>query len=181
MANFKGTGIIVFDKFFAKKGPDMRTQFLDRLTPEERKVYNTTMSVTWIPVEMATTLTKKAAEMLYPNDPQALFKIGWARAEANVNGVYRLFFKILNEETVLNQSAKLWPQHHDEGRASVERMPGAKGAYYCVSGYPSLPEDFRKVIEGFVAGIMSLCGAKNIKTHRVENNPQMWKWGATWD
>lgn len=179
MAKFKGSGIVVLKKLLESKSSTALDLFLSSLTEEERNWFKKTVPITWLPVEIATTLSKKAGQVLYPNDPQFLFKLGQARARENVRGLYKIFFKILSPETVIKNAAKLWPQHHDEGKAVVESISPHQ-AVYCVTDYPDLPEDFRKIIEGFVYGIMEVAGAKQIQTKRIETNPDQWEWPATW-
>lgn len=108
MPKFKGTGIVVLEKLLNQKSPDAFQEFKEDLTVEERSVYDQTMPISWVPVEIAAKLSEKVAHILYSEDPDASMKLGMARANEHVNGVYRIIMKMISVNTVLERSAKLW-------------------------------------------------------------------------
>lgn len=182
MGNFKGSGITILEKLFAAGGPGLRAQFLASLTPEEAKAYQHVLPATWLPVEMATALSVKAAQALFPNDPQRLRKLGRARGKAQLTGLYRVLFSVLSLETLLTQIAKLWTNLHQEGRAWFERPTGAQEASFFVGDYPGLPADLREIICGWIEGCGELLRIKDFRVDQVPNpqNPRVWEWKVVW-
>jgi hypothetical protein len=182
MANFKGTGILVIPKLLKAKGGDAETKFLDKLTPAETKAYKTCIPISWVPVETAVSLSGKAAELLYPDDPRgALWRFGYERSLIQLSGVYRVLFHVLNISTIMASSALLWPAQHDKGQARIEKGENDKCAYFCVSGYPDLLPQFRKMLQGFITGVLTTGGQKNVRVELQESNPDLWKWKGIWD
>jgi hypothetical protein len=179
MSHYKGTGILAIAKVFKSKNIDSGT-FLAQLTTEELKAYKACLPITWMPLEMAEAISIKAAQVLYPGDSQALIKLGHDRAIVQINGIYKLFFRIITMNSVLENAAKLWPTQHDQGKAWIGENSGKNRASFCVSGHAALTPAFRKLIQGYVLGILETAGVKNVQTSIDEKDPNLWKWNATW-
>jgi hypothetical protein len=180
MNNFKGSGILAIDKLFKAQNPELREKFLAALSPEELKAYKTCLPISWVPTTLAVAISEKAADVLYPGDPRRLFNLGRDRAIVHINGMYKILFKLMNVNTVLEQAGKLWPTQHDSGKVNIE-IHSKTAADFCVSEYPSLLKPFYVLIEGFINGVLTTAGAKNVKVTFVGTNPNLLTWKATWE
>jgi hypothetical protein len=180
MANLKGSSIKAIEKLF-KNQPLPYEQFLASLSPEELKTYKHSMPITWVPADLAASISSKAADLLYPGDPRRLVKLGRDRAVVHITGLYKMVFRILDSGTLLNNAASVWPTLHDTGKASIEKGEDARHAAFCVSGYPELLGPFKPMVEGFILGVLESAGKKNIQVVLDGRNPDLWKWMVSWD
>jgi hypothetical protein len=181
MGDYKGSSIVLLNKLLADRGPQAKQTFLDSLTVEERRCFNSVAPSSWVPIPLAEGVMSKAVAVLYPNDPQGFFKLGESRAQYTLQGLYSMIFNVLSTEAIVDASYRLWPMLHNRGVASVERKPGSKEATFSISGYPDLPKSFRLMLEGFFFGCFKIGKARNLQMQRIEDDPNLWKWKGTWE
>jgi hypothetical protein len=180
MGKYKGSNFILIKKMLEAKAPEAKQAFLASLTPEERERFDAIIPTTWVPIEQAEVFLEKLAAVIYPNDPDCYFKLGEIRAQDTLKGIYKVMFRILTAEAIIDNSYRLWPMLHDKGQASVLRTPGIKQATFIVNGYPELPRSFRLMMAGFISGCMKLCNTQVLSMQIIETDPNNWKWQGTW-
>lgn len=179
MAEYKGSSIVLLKQLLESKGPQAKKAFLNSLTPEQGLLFQTVIPAAWVPIDQAQLFIEKLAPILYPNDPDGFFKLGEVRAQDTVKGIYKMLFKVLSTEAIVDASYRLWPMLHSHGTASVSRS--GKEATFSVTGYPQLPRCFRLMMSGFIHGCLTLGKAKNIKLKLIETDPANWRWSGTWE
>lgn len=96
MAKIKGSGKEMTERVFKRHHPKKYQQFLASFTPAQRAVYNHTIAVRWEEIETdeEENVLRRAANILYPNDPKALFRYGHESAVYGFSFIYRIFFRL---------------------------------------------------------------------------------------
>jgi hypothetical protein len=178
MGNFKGTGIFYIKGLVRATSAEKEKALLSLLNPDERKVYETVMAISRIPINAASNILKAAAEVLYPGDPAGLRAIGYKMAQNDLSGIYKILMPVLSIEMAMSQSGKLWKQYHDEGRAWTDKI-NEKTYIFNVADYPNLPEHFREMLAGYVKGVVERTSEKVEQVQRNDVNPKQWKWTFT--
>ena len=175
MAKFKGTGIVYVKSLVRSTSNEQQTVFLSMLNSDERKEYETVLAISRISINAASNILKAASDVLYPGDPAGLRTIGYKMAHNDLSGIYKLLMPVLSVEMAMSQSAKLWSQYHDEGRAWTDKV-NEKSLIFNVADYPGLPEHFREMLAGYVKGVVERTGEKDVQVQRNDVNPKQWKW-----
>lgn len=183
MAKYKGTRYETIRKVIRRHGREVEEAFLAKLTPSEHQKYLYGLPVSWYPVEEIPEkgdVFQAAAEVLFPGDPEGMRKVGRLNAVESLTGIYKLFLRIPSIEFVIGRAAKLWRSYQDTGIATAEDFAANSGAFV-VRGYPDLREDFREYLAGYVAGVLEVTGAKNIRVRIDDGKPDVIRWVAAWD
>jgi hypothetical protein len=167
---YKGTRYETIRKVMHAQGKSAEQAFLAKLTPEEHEKYLYGLPVSWYLVE----------EILFPNDPQGLRKVGRLNARESLTGIYKLFLRIPSIDFVIGRIAKLWRSYQDTGEAVTRNYTG-KSIEFVLKGYPDLRMDFREYLCGYIIGFLELAGAHNPKIDRDDSNSDALVWKAYWD
>ncbi|MCD4814735.1 hypothetical protein K8S19_13715 [bacterium] len=182
MADAKGTGVVFLKNKLKANNTDEEVVFISKLPEKIKNIYFKTLSISWIPVEYLAVMMETTAEIVYPDDQEALFKLGQDEASDNLNGVYKVMLKMTTVPFLVRQTAKLWRHYHAAGEASAAFDKNSdKQGYMMVRGYPEFPASMREVVRGYISGALALTRARNISVVLDELDPQCWKWHCKWD
>lgn len=179
MANTKGTDVVGLRKIFAEAGPEMEQKLLEKLTPEQRHLYENAVSTTLSPVGLQTDLYERAAEVLFGQDSNRMVRLGKTMANRSYSTVYKLFFRIPKVEFLISRVATMWLTYYDTGEAEIKKFTGKSGSLV-VRHFPSLPRKLREVIAGHLTVILELTGAKVVHVLVCDDDPEAWEWKLTW-
>jgi hypothetical protein len=180
MQKYKGSGLIIVKRMFTQQPPAVKGSFFASLGPEEKRVIESALATQWLPIEVVGSIFSKAAAALYPGNQRGLEELGRQQALDNLSGMYRPLMRVMTVSFAVQQVAKLWKSYFDEGKASGAQENGEKSAWLTVEEYPGLPSASRRVITGYVRGVVELCGAKGVQVSHDEGRPEKWAWSVTW-
>ncbi len=180
LSRTKGTDVVALRKMFKEKGEAAEKEFLSRLSPAVRDLYQQSLAFQWNAVELQTQLYRAAAEALFPGSPDPLRRLGYEMARRSYSGVYQFLLRIPSTSFVIHQAAKLWNTYFEQGKASVE-VSGAKSAVFWLREYPELPADMRQVVRGNITAAAETTGAKHVRVEHVDADPEAWGWSITWE
>jgi len=177
MALAKVVAVIYLRDLIKANGEAMADKFLKILSSEERKMFQTMMPITKFPIEQITRFYELAMPLLFPDKSlsEGLRQFGFQNAQSDMKGIYRFILKFLSLETVIKQAATIWKIYHDKGKASVQLVT-SKNVIFIVEDYPEIPKNFREVLNGYIAGLITLAGEKGINVVRNDADPNAWKW-----
>jgi len=182
MAKIKGSGKEIMERTLKKFGPDTVKQYYAHFSQEQLDIVNNAHGVQWVEMEMdeKNNGLQLAAELLFPNDPKQLRKLGQAMAEHGFSVFYKIFFRLPSLPNLFKKVAAQWAQMYDTGQASVKDIQ-KKSAVFVVSNFPDYPAYMREYMCGFYEGMAKLNGAKNPRIKKDESNPNEWCWELQWD
>ncbi len=181
MANCKGTNVVILRKMFHDRPKEEEKSFLAGLSAEDAKLYQTAMPITWVPIPTLVRIYEQALPFLYPGDPLTWQRIGRDLARDNLTSIYKSSLKLTEVAFAFAQAGKLWRTYVDQGRAQAEKEKNSPSGYLLVTEAPDLPSKFLDVVDGFIAGVLELAGAHNVKLSRHDGNPKAWKWHVKWE
>lgn len=182
MPRYKGTRYETMRRIIKSKGADVEKTFLSELEPAEKEKYLHAQPINWYDEreEPETgTVLQVAAQLLFPDDPDGLMKVGVLQSQINMKGIYRIFLKIPKAEHVIKQAAKIWKTHRDAGEASIALIEKNK-LRFKVKNYPVLRADFRQYLRGYIKGIVQLGRVNSVEVFHLDDNPNEWKWDIVW-
>jgi len=178
MANVKATDIVIIRDMLKDRENDLRT-LTSQLTPDALKVFQTTLSLNWIPLAIEAEILQAAAGLFFPSDARPLFKLGHMVAGKQFTGIYKLFLRIPSVSFIVKNVSSTYNTLMDSGKARIDDLT-SNGATFAISGLSELTSIQREYISGVITCILELAGAKNLNVVKVENNPQEWKCKISW-
>jgi hypothetical protein len=180
-AKVKGAAIVFTRDCLEKLSQEQQKAFFSVLPRESVLAFKAIMPIHWMPLLMAAQIMEAAAPILYPSAANPLYQLGHAMARNTLTGIYKILLRITTVSYVLGQGTKIWRTLNNKGRIWVERAEDKNQAVFCVADYPELPDNFRKVITGYIAGGWELTGSKNILVTEHFENSSQWRWEFTWE
>lgn len=176
MAGYKGTGMIFLKNEVKKAGPAKEEELLKLLDAEEYETWDKAMSFHWLPMSIANKLWIHCSKVLCPGQTQSrgLYTLGIKMAKHDINTVYRLIFRIISPETIMQKSAGMWRTYHQAGESHVEKKYEGMIVFY-VMNYPDLPAEFCEATAGYIHGLVELAGMKNVEVAKLQKDTG-WIW-----
>lgn len=178
MANVKATDTVIIREMFKGKEKDLNTM-LTTLKPETLKIFHTTLSLNWIPLEIESEIIQASARLLFPNDMRPIFKLGHEVAGKQFTGIYKFFLRIPSVTFIVKNVSASFNTMNDQGSARVDDLTSGGGTLV-ISGLPEMSAVQREYICGVVTCVLELTGVKNIKVDKIENDSAEWKWKISW-
>ncbi|HET9957011.1 MAG TPA: hypothetical protein VFQ61_21090 [Polyangiaceae bacterium] len=127
--------------------------------------YQEILASGWYPIEWYRDLLRAIQTALNLGE-RALFEIGRECARQDMTGIYKLGFKLLSPEVVLQLSTRLFSNYYDTGKSKVvESRPGfAHVRWFDCAGF-----DKNMWWEAFGAAemFMELAGARSVRTRII--------------
>jgi uncharacterized protein (TIGR02265 family) len=179
MARVKGTDVVQLREEMRERGAGVETPFLQRLSEEDRHAYLTMMPISWTSLDGITRIHQTAAELLFPEEPEPMRRLGQMIARRVYTGIHKLFLRIPSIQFVLSRTASIWRTYFDGGAASIERV-GDHAANLVVRDFSDLTPGLRRFICGHISAIIEMAGGKEVRVVLDEKDPQAWRWQFTW-
>lgn len=180
MAKVKASDVVIVRKLLVGRGAELEAQVRARLSPAAFSVYQKALTTEWIELGHEAEIFSVAAQLLFFGERSPLQRLGEEVARIQFSGIYRIFLLVPTLEYVVKQVSKAWKTLYDQGDVRVEGLSGKRGTLVA-QGLPELSRIQREYIGGYLSGVLSLTGAKNVRVTRQENDPQAWKWTLEWD
>ncbi len=178
---YKGAAIDYVRRALRARGEAVESAFLERLSPEVVETYQSCLAISWVSIRHADPILGIASEILYPNDPEGIIRLGRDLATDNLNGIYRVLLRFTTVPFVMKQSARLWGTYHRKGEPRIAKDPEANRGTFMVEGYPEFPLYLRDSAYGFMWRTLQLTGARNIQGTADSSDPDCWRWEFVWE
>ncbi len=181
MPEVKAAGLLMIRQLMAEATPGHQETFLASLTKPELAEYQRAVPTLWVDTDLNAGVMLKAARVLSPKDVNlGLRSLGNMIALDNLNGVYKVFLKVLTVPYVISKSGRMWQTYHSKGRVWAEEAPEGKRVTFYVAEYPEMPLAMREALNGFMEGLAHLTLAKDISVVRHDDDPNCWRWVFRW-
>lgn len=126
MVNTKNTDLVGLREILRAHGPSSEPTVLARVSPQAKQLYETALAFQWSPLPLQMEAFVAAADVLFPGDSEAAYRLGRALAEKAYGGVYKAFLRIPSTSFVLSRGVHVWGSYYDTGTPSIENeRPGA--------------------------------------------------------
>ena len=181
MAHVKAATLIYLRTKTRAMGGDAEKQLLAGLTPADVKLYNTALSTSWIPMDLAARLYPVGAAILFPGDPRCLQRLGAAVAKDNFTTVYKVLLRLATIPFPISQTAKVWRTYHQQGVLRVEHGDGTKEASLHLAEYPDLLPPVADCMTGYIVGLSELSGARNTSADVESLGGGKFRWTVRWE
>ncbi len=181
MGHAKGTDIAFLRKLLRDAGQAAERPFLAQLTPEERKTYETSTPVSWVPIQTSAKFQKLAAQILFPGNPSGVQELGREQAQADLGGIYKIIVRFLTIPALMKKISNLWHSYNDTGELKAVWKEGEKTGQLIIEDYPELPPVSLEQMQGYFLGALEMTGAKNIRVTTDFNNPKARTFSFAWE
>ncbi len=143
---------------FGQEGYDA---VLERLTPADREVLPSVVTIGWYSLALYARLINALEEAHGYGDMALVVQLGRFEAERDLTLIHRVFLRIMNPAIVVEKTGEYWRRFHDTGewkltRESPTRLSGTLEGWGCVD------EALCRELVGYLTRLMELVGAKNV-------------------
>jgi hypothetical protein len=178
----KGSAMLFAREQAKKRGPEFTQTLLNRLNEEEKKVFESALAFSWIPISVATCIWEKAAQALFPGErSSSLRQFGKASMLCNISGVYKVAMKITSISFAMEQVARVWSTLNNTGEAKCVKNTGnPKELEFIVNNYPDMPDAYKQTLAGSTEAVLETAGAKNVRVTYKSDNATTHHWIAMW-
>jgi hypothetical protein len=173
----KGSSVVSIREMARKN--KIEQAMLEKLTPEEQKLFKNTMAITWITDSFEAKITHLYADIMLPGDPDNCLKVSNQMAKHQFQGIYKYFFRVLSVKLMLQKTATLWSTMNEEGTAMAIWNEHEKEISLIVKGCSEFCPDSRDIYSGYIQGVLELTGATNVRVEFVEDPAQL-QWRIQW-
>jgi hypothetical protein len=177
--SIRASGIIYIRTRMKELGPLSENKFLEQLSQEDAEVYRTVLQITFVPLEIVIRIYDAAVAVLYPDQENALRRLGYEISLDNFKGIYRSLVGLATVSFLVRRGAMIWRRYHSLGNASARKIKNENKVIFEVTDYPELPEKTREVLCGYLEGMAVLARA-NFAAVRRGGNPTCWRWTIEW-
>lgn len=165
--SIKGQPVISFLKFIDQELPlDKRMSLIEKLPPRYRDEIGRRMilATSTYPVSLLNLMTIEAAKLAGVSETDLARRAGRFAAKEGLSGVYRVFVRILDTNTVLSKAAGLWSTIWTTGKMSAERTSNSS-AIVRLRGFPRTERVLCARIGGWIEHIAEMTGARPTVDH----------------
>jgi hypothetical protein len=182
--SIKGQPVISFLKFIDQElPPDKRMSLIERLPPRFRDEIGRRMilATSTYPVSLLNLMTIEGAKLAGVPELDFARRAGRFAAKEGLNGVYRVFVRILDTNTVLSKATGLWSTIWTAGKMSAERTSD-HSAIVRLRGFPRTERVLCERISGWIEHIAEMTGAKPSveHTHCTNDGAGECEWRLSW-
>jgi hypothetical protein len=173
------TVVFIRERIEQSNRPD-RQKVLDQLGAEERKTYESALTISWVPDTHVAAIISAGARLLHPGSLSGIREIGREQATADLGGLYSVLLAITTVSFALSRTAQFWRTFNDQGTPMLTHEPGTNEAVLLVEDYPNFPDALGEYNCGYIIGVLGRAGAKDIRVafgYQHGTNP---RWSATW-
>ncbi len=183
-ASVKGQTVISFLKFLDQAlPPEKRIAVLESAPAPYRDdlIKRMVLATNTYPMSLLNALTVEAARLAGEPLPQFARNAGRFSAKEGVQGVYRVFVRVLNTNVVLGKAAAMWSTMNTAGRMSAEQQ-GPNSGVIRLAGFPSPHPAMCARITGWVEQIAEMTGVSARVTHSrcAAERAAECEWTITW-
>lgn len=180
MSKVKGTGLVLLRDLIKEQNPDYLDVFKNKLTPTQWNEFQTIHSLAWRELENSPGAIGIGAQLFFPDDPDAIQRIGFLLAQKALTGVYRIFLRIPSPHHVIQRTANLWRQYHGAGKAHMENVQPNSCVLF-VEDYPDMFDWLIEYLCGYLQGTFELTRANNVRVKCIEKQQSTIKWLINWE
>lgn len=183
-ASVKGQTVSSFLKFVDDALPaDKRAALMQSVPSRYRDELTKRMvlATNTYPIAMLNAMTIEGARLAgVPVDDFAR-RAGRFSAQQGVQGVYRVFVRVLNTNTVLSKAAAMWSTMNTDGKMSAERTTG-NSAVIRLKDFPNPRSVMCSRVSGWIEYIAEMTGAKPSVEHSrcAAKGGGECEWRITW-
>ncbi|MBN1595463.1 hypothetical protein JW933_06020 [candidate division FCPU426 bacterium] len=134
----------------------------DSLEENDRSVFSRlVIPVSWLDHGAYIRFLLQADKILGKDDRTLISAAVCYEVQKNFQGIYRIFLRLQTVEGLIVQSANLWRQFHDTGKATTKIiMPGE--AHVLIEEYPTIPLYHEVDLNPSLEELGRLCGAHEV-------------------
>jgi hypothetical protein len=137
------------------------------------------LPVTWYPVAVSASIHEAIRDALGDGGWAASHAIGFEAARIDFTGVYRIFLRAMQYDTMWDRAERAWTNYNSHGEARwVDRESGHAVAR--ITGVSGFNVGVWEAVAGRLEGLLQLSGAKGMTVEVREPSPTDCRLDALW-
>ena len=181
----KGTAIVTVPLFIKERFSEGGlNQWINALTPEARKVYQTSALVSsWYPLkELLIEPLRKMCALFYAGDLKGAKESGRFSADYSLKGIYKIFVKLSSPEFIVRRAGSILPMYYTPSEMKVVESRKGQGIVQ-ITKFPDMDQVLEIRIAGWMERALEISGGKqpNIRiTRSLTAGDPLSEFLATW-
>lgn len=146
----------------AKKGERVTQAMLEMLPTEESDAFqhHAILSNLWYPLEWLSD-AYRALDEVTGGGTKLAESIGYYSAKKDFNGIYRIFFRFMKPETLLQKASRIFPTFYSMARQDITES--REGFARCTWRCPGFDANIWADTHGACRAALEICGARNVE------------------
>jgi hypothetical protein len=159
-------------------------KILDRLPPEQRKIFEKPVLVSdWFDAKVLYSLMKAMAGGSN-QDPRALYhQMGRQSCDDGLNTVYKIFYKLGSPSYIIEKGMRVWNNYYSDGViVTLKSTPKMAHIRLTKNSFPDESMCIR--LNGWMERAVELSGGKRIRLSHpscVHHGQEYCEWEASWE
>jgi len=144
------------------KGDSVAQAMLQLLSSEQREAFQlrAILSNLWYPLEWLSN-AHRALDEVTGGGIKMAESIGYHSAKKDFNGIYRIFFRFLKPETLLQKASRIFPTFYSMARQNITES--REGFARCTWHCPGFDAYIWADTHGACRAALEICGARDIE------------------
>lgn len=161
--------------------PDEEEKIFGLLEEEVRACILRALPVSWYPLFYLTDFHQAIYTVMAPTNPNVLEEAGYYSARYASRGFYKVYFKVMKVERILERASRMWDSLVSNGTCTIVHN-GPKDIDYTLTAFGgSLPDTFAQTLNGWSRGITEAGGGKNVRTRIKVNSEEKFAVNTRWE
>ena len=148
-------------------GKDAVARVLAELTPDERQVLQTLLTMKWYPFELGKRLDDAIVRVLGGGKREFFEKLGEASAEKNLTTLHQAFLVAGDPHAFLAKAPQIYALYYETGRREYAKT-GEKEAVLTTHDAETFSAPDCLTVVGWHRRALEMCGARQVRVVEVE-------------
>lgn len=180
----KGQTVISFLKFLEDAlPPEKRAAVLQTVPQRYRDEFSKRMvlATNTYPISILNTLTVEGAKAAGESMPEFARRAGRFSAKEGVQGVYRVFVRILSPTAIVGKAAAMWSTMNTSGKMAAEQT-GPNSAVIKLTGFAAPNQVMCARVTGWIEQLAEMSGVNPTVKHTkcAAENATQCEWTLSW-
>lgn len=160
----KGTVVKSIKDYVEQLHSSKFNEWMSNLPEESKNIFsNSIYATSWYPVEPAAIIpTEVLGKLIFKSVEKGAIESGRYSAETGLNGIYKVFIRILTPSYLIQRASKILPTFYRPSNIEIIEL-NSKSAILQISEFGKPHEVLEKRIEGWIMKALEITKCKNLK------------------
>lgn len=183
--NIKGSAVKTIKDYMETNHPEKYNEWMDMLPIESKSLFSSPIYATnWYPIETSAVIpTEKIGELIFNSPEEGAYALGKYNAEVSLNGIYKVFVKVLNPTYLIQRASKIISTYYDPATIIVASQ-GFKFVVLHITEFSKPNVIIEKRIAGWIQRALEIAKCKNVNveiTKSLTKGDSVTEYNISWN
>ncbi len=164
--NIKGSAVKSIKDYVETHHPEKLNEWINSLPEESKKIFSNPIYATnWYPIDNAAVIpTEKIGEIIFNSANKGAWESGRYSAEVSLNGIYKVFIRVLNPAYLIQRASKILPTYYSPSAMEVVEQ-GTKSVKVHITEFSNPNEIIEFRIAGWIERALEITKCKDLSVN----------------